>query len=148
MYTYIYTHTHVSWVVIWLYTYVNIYGGGGSDLVTKSCLTLVTSWTIALQAPLSMGVPRQKYWNVLPCSSPGDLPNLGMEPVSSALQADSLPLSHHGSPCNMYVYIKLYVHILLTSKAISTNSSNGHSCINKQWLFKILPTIIECCKQH
>ena len=118
-------------VVTWLYIYVNIYGGGGSDLVTKSCLTLVTPWTIALQAPLFIRVPRQKYWIVLPCSSPGDLHNLGMEPTSSALQADSLPLRHHGSPYNIYVYIKLYMHIPLSSKAIFTNSSNWHSCINK-----------------
>ena len=41
-----------------------------------------TSWTIAHQAPLSMGFPRQEYWSGLPCPSPGDLPNPGVEPVS------------------------------------------------------------------
>ena len=35
----------------------------------------VTPWTVALQAPLSMGFPRQEYWTGLPFSSPGDLPN-------------------------------------------------------------------------
>ena len=41
----------------------------------------VTLWTVALQAPLSMGFSRQEYW-VLLCPSPGDLPDLGIEPVS------------------------------------------------------------------
>ena len=46
--------------------------------------------TIAHQAPLSMGVFRQKYWSGLPFPPAGDLPDLGIEPVSPALQADSL----------------------------------------------------------
>ena len=46
-------------------------------------------WTIPWQAPLSMGFSRQKYWNVLPFPSPGDLPNPVIKPGSSALQADS-----------------------------------------------------------
>ena len=50
----------------------------GGDLVTKSCLTLVTPWTTAHQAPLSMGFPRQKYWSKLPFPSPGDIPNSGL----------------------------------------------------------------------
>ena len=45
----------------------------------------------AHQAPLSIGFSRQEYWSGLPCPSPGDLPNPGMEPGSLALQADSLP---------------------------------------------------------
>ena len=65
------------------------YGSGG--LVNKSCLTLVIPWTIAHQAPLSMGIPRQEYWHGLPFPSPGDLPDQGIEPGSPALQADSLP---------------------------------------------------------
>ena len=58
----------------------------------------VTLWTIAKQAPLSMGFSRQEYWSELPCPPPGDLPETGIEPTSLALQADSLPLSHQGSP--------------------------------------------------
>ena len=42
-------------------------------------------------APLSMGFSRQEYRSELPCPLPGDLPDLGMEPGSAALQADSLP---------------------------------------------------------
>ena len=61
------------------------------DLVTKSCPTLVTPWTVVCQAPLSMAFSRQEYWNGLPFPSPGDLPYPGIEPGSPALQADSLP---------------------------------------------------------
>ena len=56
-----------------------------SGLATKLCPTLATSWTVALQAPLSMGFSRQEYWSGLPFPSPGDLPNPGMELAYSAL---------------------------------------------------------------
>ena len=42
----------------------------------------VTAWPVAHQAPLSMGVSRQEYWNGLPCPPPGDLSDPGIEPVS------------------------------------------------------------------
>ena len=61
----------------------------------------VTLWTVARQAPLSMGFSRQEYWSGLPCPPPEGLPNPGIEPMSPmapALQADSLPLSHWGNP--------------------------------------------------
>ena len=73
----------------------------------QSCLTLqlivsLTLWTVAPQAPLSMGFSRQKYWSGLPCPPPKDLPEPGIKPVaspaSSVLQEDSLLLSHPGSP--------------------------------------------------
>ena len=48
-------------------------------------------WTVAYQAPLSMGFSRQGYWSGLPFPSPGDLPDQGIEPRSPALQADALP---------------------------------------------------------
>ena len=46
-----------------------------THLVTQLCPTLATLWTVAPQAPLSMGFPRQEYWSRLPFSSPLDLPN-------------------------------------------------------------------------
>ena len=52
---------------------------GRGGLVTKSCLTLMTPWTVAHQAPLSMGFFRQEYWSQLPFSSPGDLTDSGIE---------------------------------------------------------------------
>ena len=60
-------------------------------LVAKSCLTLVTSWTVGRQAPLSIGFSRQEYWSGLPFPSPGDLSDPGIKPGSPELQADSLP---------------------------------------------------------
>ena len=49
-----------------------------------------TLWTVALQAPPSMGFFRQEHWSALPFPSPGDLPNPGIEPRSPASQADAL----------------------------------------------------------
>ena len=70
-----------------------------------SCFTyvwlFVTLWTVARQAPLSMGFSRQEYWSGLPCPSPVDIPDPRIEPMSPAapaLQANSLLLSHQGSP--------------------------------------------------
>ena len=42
----------------------------------------VTPWTVACQAPLSMGFPREEYWRGLPCPPPGDLPQPGVKPTS------------------------------------------------------------------
>ena len=58
-------------------------------LVTKSCLTLVTPWTVVFQAPLSMGFSRQEYWSELSFPLLGHVLNPGIEPKSPALQADS-----------------------------------------------------------
>jgi len=56
-----------------------------------------TPWTVAHQAPLSVGFSRQEYWSGLPFPSPGDLANQGIEP-SSALAGRFFKLSHQGSP--------------------------------------------------
>ena len=58
----------------------------------------VTPWTVANQAPLSMGFSRQEYWSGLPFPSPGDLPDPGIEPKSPALQTDALPSEPPGKP--------------------------------------------------
>ena len=66
--------------------------------VLSSVQLFATPWTVACQAPLSMEFSRQEYGSGLPFPSSGDLPDPGTEPTSSALQADSLSLSHQGSP--------------------------------------------------
>ena len=66
-------------------------------LVTQSCQTL-TPWAIACQAPMSIGFPRKEYLSEWPFPSPGDLPNPGIKPGSSALQADSLLSEPLGKP--------------------------------------------------
>ena len=65
------------------------------------CLILWDPMDCSRQAPLFMGFSRQEYWSGLPCPPPGDLTNPGIEPTcpaAFALQADSLTLSHCGSP--------------------------------------------------
>ena len=57
----------------------------------------MSPWTVACQTPLSLGFPRKECCNGLPFPSPGDLPDLGINPASPALQVDSLPLSYQGS---------------------------------------------------
>ena len=54
--------------------------------------------TVAHQAPLFMGFPRQEYWSGLPFPSPGSLPDPGIEPGSLALQSDSLLTEPPGKP--------------------------------------------------
>ena len=53
---------------------------------------------VAYQAPQSIEFSRQEFWSGLPFSSPGDLPNPGIEPRSSAFQADALPSEPRGKP--------------------------------------------------
>ena len=57
-------------------------------LVIKSCLTLATLWTVARQAPPSMGFCRQEYWSGLPFPSPGVLSDTGIKLASSALAGE------------------------------------------------------------
>ena len=83
--------------------------------------SFATPWTVALQAPLPVGFPRQEQWSGLPFPSPGDLPNPGIKPMSPAWQADSLLLSHLGRPYPWlfgdkitikYVFLRLYQGIV------------------------------------
>ena len=71
--------------------------GEGRCVHAQSCPTIATPQTEICQPPLSMGFRRQEYWSGLWLPSPGDLPNPGIEPEFSALQADSLPLRHQGN---------------------------------------------------
>ena len=59
-------------------------------LALQLCLTLDDPMDYSLPDSSVHGIPRQEYWSELPCPPPGDLPNLGIKPRSSALQADSL----------------------------------------------------------
>ena len=83
----------------------------------------VTLWTVALQAPQSMGFSRQEYWNGLPCPPPGDLPDPGVKPTSPALQADFFTAEPLGQPLN--------IHIL-------QSGSNNHDCTSPATLRQCL----------
>ena len=69
-----------------------------------------TPWTVAYQAPPSMGFSRQEYWSGLPFPSPKDLPDPGIEPGSPAFQADALTSEPPGKPC-IYIYIHTHTYI-------------------------------------
>ena len=58
----------------------------------------MTPWTVGCQAPLSIEFSRQEYWSGLPFPSAGDLPDPGIQLMSPALQADSLPSEPPGKP--------------------------------------------------
>ena len=81
---------------------------GGRRVLSLSRARLsATPWTVAHQAPLSTGFSKQEHWSGLPCPPPGDLPDPGIELMSSlspALQEDSLPSEAtweaQGTPCN------------------------------------------------
>ena len=60
--------------------------------------SFATPWTVAHQAPLSMGFPSQEYWSGLPFPSPEDLPSLGIKPVSPVLAGRFFTAEPPGNP--------------------------------------------------
>ena len=84
----------------------------------------MTPWTVACQAPLSIGFSRQEYCSGLPLPSPGDFPDPGIKPMaptaSPALQVDSLLPSQRGSP---YPAVRLYYILKDTVKDILKSAS-------------------------
>ena len=75
--------------------------GGGARLKNESECESVSSSVMSSSLRfhgLSMEFSRQEYWSGLPFSSPVDLPDLGIKPGSSVLQADSLPFELTGKP--------------------------------------------------
>ena len=81
---------------------VDIYGGG-CDLVSKLCPTLVAPGTAACQFPLPVRFCRQEFWSGLPFPSLGYLPDPGIKPMSPALQAHFSSTELRGKPrCNGY----------------------------------------------
>ena len=63
-----------------------------TGMLSQSCLTLVTPYTIARQVPLSTGFFWREYWSGLPFPPPGDLPNQGIEPESPVSPAGDVLL--------------------------------------------------------
>ena len=75
--------------------------------------SFATPWTVASQVPLSMGFPRQEYWNGLPFPSPGDLPDPGIESVSPALAGRFFTAEPLGKP-PVIRYLPLKLKILVS----------------------------------
>ena len=69
----------------------------------------VIPWTVARQAPLSTGFPRQEYWSGLPFPSPGDLPCPGIKPASPALTGGFFTTAPPGKTTERIVELKLVV---------------------------------------
>ena len=67
---------------------------GACSVVSDSA----TLWTVTCQVPLSMGFPRQEYWNGLPFLPPGDLPNPGIKPEFPALEGGFFTAEPPGKP--------------------------------------------------
>ena len=75
--------------------------------------SFVTPLTVAGQVPLSTGFSGQEYWSGLPFLPPGDLIDPGIKPTSPAspaLQADSLPLHHLGSPTSLFIWALICIN--------------------------------------
>ena len=100
------------------------WSGGGCSLVTKLCPTLATPWNVSRQAPLSMGFFRQEYWNGLPFPSARDLPDPGIQPRSSALQANSLPTEPTGKHRDSIKSHKLKAQAHKTAPTSDTNQQS------------------------
>ena len=81
-----------------------------------------TPWTVACQAPPSMGFSRQECWSGLPFPSPGDLPDPGLEPGSPTLQADVLlseqPGKHVSFQIIVFVLSDVYLGVELLGHMI------------------------------
>ena len=90
---------------------VPFYVCGCVCVCTLSCAWLFTTpWTVARQAPLSMGFSRQENWSGLPFPPPGDLPSPGIEPVFSFIShadGDSLPLATPGKTVQSFKKLKV-----------------------------------------
>ena len=87
--------------------------------------SFATPWTVACQAPLSMWFPRQACQSGLPFPSPGDLLDPVFKPASAAWQADTLPLSHLGSPNYVLAYWR---QVLASPRTVTGVCHGSYSC--------------------
>ena len=71
--------------------------------------SLVTPWTVARQAPLSVGFPREEYWNGLPFPFPGDLLDPGIKTAFPALAGIFFTTEPPGKPVCMYMFVQIYI---------------------------------------
>ena len=132
---------------------------GGGDVVTRSCKTLATPWTVACQAPLSMRFLRQKGWSGLPFPSPGDLPHPEIKPGSSALQVASLstkppgkPLKPISTPNAVFVvqllsHVRLFVTLWTLVCQASLSFTISQSLLKLVCIKSVMPSnhLILCC---
>ena len=122
----------------------------------------VTPWTVIHQVSLSLEFSKQEYWNVLPCPSPGNLPNPEIEsesPEAFALKADSLPLSHWvtRTPLERGKKKKDFVSIgrsrtlpPIQQGTASQSWTSWQQCLPRSkgmgWLYAWLPQSVDFCR--
>ena len=104
----------------------------------------VTPWTVASQAPLSMGFSRQEYWNGLPCPPPGHLPDPGVKPVSlisHLLPGGFFTTSTTWEPLLlMIITANLFsIYVTLMMGKIESRRRRGHQ--RMRWLDGIIDSI-------
>ena len=91
-------------------------------LLLLSCVQLfVTTWTVACQAPLFMGLPRQEYWSGLPFLSLGDLPNPGIELESPALAGGFFTIESPRNPHHLLLFLSIVVLKLFHSLPVGAS---------------------------
>ena len=109
------TNTQYSWIKF-LFYWSEIHKTYNCCLIAKSCLTDATPWTIAHQAPLSMGFPRQEYWSGLKFPSLGCLPDPGIKHESPAMTGrfftTGLPEKHQHTSSHFKMYNPVAFSIL------------------------------------
>ena len=114
--------------------------------VTQSCPTLFNPMHYSLPGS-SMGFSRREYWSWLPFPSPGDLPNLGIEPGSPTLQADSLPSEPIRKPTDSH----RWTNLCLISYMLSVYSNYSMRCHwprvenNSCWRSSSISSILSVC---
>ena len=98
--------------------------------------------TVACQAPLSMGFPRKEYRSGLPFPSREDLPDPGIVPVSPALQADSLPLSHlyYLNSVQSLSHVRLFVTLRTAACQASLSITNSQSLLKLMSIKSVMPS--------
>ena len=142
---------------VYMYMYVCVCACVHAHTCMLSCVWLfVTLWTIACWTRLSMEFPRKEYWNGLPFPSSGDCPDRGIKSTSPALQVDSIPLRHQGSPCVcVWLFSSVQFSCLVVSDSLwpheleharlscpsLTPRAYSNSCPMSQWCH---PTISPC----
>ena len=97
----------------------------------------MTPWTVAYQAPPSMGFSRQEYWSGLPFLSPGDLPDPGIEPTSPTLEADALTSGPPGKLHSNYLVLNAWLFICsvpsFPQSYVSFKSTGTLFCLFSLW---------------
>ena len=106
-----------------------------------SCYRLfMTLWTIAHQAPLSMGFPRLKYWSGLPFPPPGDLSNPEIKPKSLALAGGFFTTEPPGKLLSQFSRVRLSAFAWTAARQASLSITNSRSLLKLMSIALVMPS--------